>query len=106
MHSGYCEGSNGCNGSPPANPGSTTSYTISFDGVERVYIVHIPITYQNDQAIPMIFGLPGYTITAQYFSDYFGMNPHSDDNGYLAVYAQGTSFDTESVNVFLFAYYL
>ena len=86
--------SNGCGNNPPGAPGSTRRFDIEYDGQERRYIVHQPLSYNRNTITPVIFAFPGYTITANYFSNYFGMNQHTDslENGYLAVYVQATSF--------------
>lgn len=95
----YCVNSqsSGCSGTPPAGPGTTNTYTILYGGQERTYIVHIPTGYVNNQAVPLIFGFPGYTISANYFSNYFGMNQHSDQETYLAVTVQGNAITRPNV---------
>eukprot|EP01084_Bolivina_argentea_P314650 544996_1 len=88
----YSERSSGCDASSSMLPtaGSTTKYQIQFDNIERSYIIHIPATYTHSEATPMIFGFPGYTTGCEDFIKQFGMNPHSDEQGYLSVVLEGT----------------
>lgn len=63
---------------------------INHDGIEREYFIHVP----DGVALPapVVYAVHGYTSTATGFEAAHSMNPHADDNGYIAVYPQGSHF--------------
>jgi len=72
--------------------GTSRNYTmVTDDGLTRTYIVHLPTDYKPKKMIdlPVIYALPGFLTSAQRFHDGLNINGHSDDNGYIIVYAQG-----------------
>ena len=82
----------GCGTTPPANNGDTTSFELLYDSIIRIYVVHQPINYNLNQPLPLIFAFHGYTGTAQGMANGFNMDSSSDDNNYLSVYVQSTTF--------------
>merc|ERR1712083_258716 len=66
----------------------------------RSYLIHLPPSYNHASEIglPLILNLHGFTSNA-YFR-MFGslMNAHSDNNDYIAVYPQGTSYGSVDLN--------
>ncbi len=65
-------------------------HTMTHDGIEREYFVHVPPG--GGTRLPVVVGLHGYTSTATGFAASLGLNRHADDNGYIAVYPQGSHF--------------
>ena len=64
--------------------------TLNHDGIEREYFVHVPEGIELPA--PVVYAVHGYTSTATGFEAAHSMNPHADDNGYIAVYPQGSHF--------------
>lgn len=64
--------------------------TISHDGIEREYFVHVP--QGSGDHLPVLIGIHGYTSTATGFAAAHGLNRHADEHGYIAVYPQGSHF--------------
>ena len=84
------DNSPGCGQSPQSGPGSTQTFTFEYDGLQRIYIVHVPIQYNQNIGQPLFFSFPGYTITANFMANNFGMTSQSDEYGYIAVFLQGS----------------
>jgi polyhydroxybutyrate depolymerase len=64
------------------------SKTISIEGVQREYIVHIPSTFDKTMKHPLVFIFHGGG-TAKNSIAFFGMNPVADTAGFIAVYPNG-----------------
>ena len=67
--------------------------TITHDGIEREYFVHVP--KDGGDNLPVVVGVHGYTSTATGFAASHGLNRHADEHGYIAVYPQGSHFVAE-----------
>ena len=70
----------------------TASFSTLFDGFTRSFIVHTPpyFDYQNE-TLPLLFVLHGYTGRAPSIRDYSGFDQISDVERFIVVYVQGTS---------------
>ena len=68
----------------------TFSRSIEVEGESREYLIHIPISYDSIQSIPLILNFHGWTMSASdqmYVSD---MRALSDSEQFILVYPQGT----------------
>jgi len=65
-------------------------WTLSHDGVEREYFVHVPP--DSGGALPVVVAVHGYTSTATGFAYVHGLLQHADAHGYLLVLPQGSHF--------------
>jgi len=65
-------------------------WTLSHDGVEREYFVHVPANSGGTH--PVVVAVHGYTSTATGFAYAHGLLQHADANGYLLVLPQGSHF--------------
>jgi len=74
-----------------AKPREFIHRTLTYDGVDREYFVHLP-NGNNRANQAVVIELHGYTSTATGFAAYHGTNRHADAHGYIAVYPQGTHF--------------
>ena len=63
--------------------------TISHDGVDREYIVHVPSYYDGSEPLPLLFCFHGYTSNANALMLYSGFNNLSESRNFIAVYPQG-----------------
>jgi polyhydroxybutyrate depolymerase len=68
----------------------TFSRSIEVEGESREYLIHIPISYDSIQSVPLILNFHGWTMSASdqmYVSD---MRALSDSEQFILVYPQGT----------------
>lgn len=65
-------------------------YTLSWGGLERSYVVHVPPAYNCRAALPVVLVLHGAGGSATQAINNYRMNPLADRNGFLAVYPNGT----------------
>ena len=64
--------------------------SISHDGLNREYVLHVPDSYSGDDSVPLVFSLHGGSGTAtgqRYFSE---MDQVADSAGFIVVYPQGS----------------
>lgn len=77
---------------PPraAAPGDSTG-TVTSDGVERAYILHIPAGYDGSQQTPLVMLFHGFSLPSDAFVAYTRFNEVADAQDVIAVYpaAQG-----------------
>ncbi|NIS81243.1 MAG: hypothetical protein GTO14_13800 [Anaerolineales bacterium] len=66
------------------------NFSIVVDGLKRVYIVHIPPSYDTKTPTPLLFALHGGGGNASGSVDYFQLNEKADREGFLVVYPEGT----------------
>ena len=86
--------STGCGLQPSSTPGQTAERSLQVDALDRAYRLHLPAGYDADTTTPLILAFHGYTGTAAGAEKSFGLSPHADAHGYIAVYPQATSFDS------------
>ena len=64
--------------------------SIIHDNIQRDYIIHIPSTYNVNNAIPLVFCFHGYGSNASSIMSYTNFNFISDTAEFIVVYPQGT----------------
>jgi polyhydroxybutyrate depolymerase len=74
---------------PKLSPGDHTR-TLTVDGRERSYVIHVPKKYDPKKPTPVVLILHGAGTNAAIMARFCGMNEKSDEAGFLAVYANGT----------------
>ena len=61
--------------------------TLTVDGVERTFILHVPPSYDDANAMPLLFMFHGLGGTAAHAaSDYYNWNATADSGGFIVVY--------------------
>jgi polyhydroxybutyrate depolymerase len=73
----------------PLGPGDHNR-TLTVDGRERTYFVHIPPKYDQNHPTPVVLVLHGATTNAAITVSFTGMSQKSDEAGFIAVYPNGT----------------
>ncbi|MGD8717514.1 MAG: PHB depolymerase family esterase [Candidatus Zixiibacteriota bacterium] len=63
--------------------------TITVDGKDREYYVHVPPGYDGTTPVPLVLGLHGGGGTADKFDKLSHMSATADAHGFIAVYPQG-----------------
>jgi polyhydroxybutyrate depolymerase len=65
-------------------------FTVTFDGMQRDYRLHVPPAASAGQPLPLVLNLHGATQNAQLEEITSDMDPNADQNGYLVAYPDGT----------------
>jgi polyhydroxybutyrate depolymerase len=65
-------------------------FSLQHDGLERVYKVHVPSSYNKENKTPLILALHGGGGSAEAGPEFFGLNAKSDQEGFIVVYPEGT----------------
>jgi polyhydroxybutyrate depolymerase len=76
--------------------GGDFRYTLTVDGLERTYIVHVPDGAKADDALPVVLMLHGAGGTAAGGAERYGWNEKADEESFLAVYADASRRDQSS----------
>ena len=75
-----------------------SSHKIFWQGEEREYLIYLPDEYEDskEEVFPLVIGLHGYVGTSSGFERETskGLNLHAEKENYIAVYPQGSHFNT------------
>ena len=73
-------------------PGDYT-FTIQYDGLARMYRVHVPLKYNSSIPTPLLFALHGGGGSMDYMADdsHYGLITASERNGFIVVFPNGYS---------------
>lgn len=92
--------------SPPADGGSQPGgqslgpgdydLKITYDGMQRGYLAHVPQSYTAGEDMPAVFVFHGGGGSPEGMVGISGMNAVADENGFIAVYPRGTRRDLGS----------
>jgi len=90
----------GCGAAPPLPAGESIAATIESGGLDREYRLHLPSGYDPADPAPLVLVIHGYTGTAEKAEmEYTSFSANSDQNGYVAVYPQGTGFEIGGMQI-------
>ena len=64
--------------------------TLQVEGRERSYLVHVPPKYDPQKPSPVVLIFHGGGSNAEQMIRFCGLNPKADQEGFIAVYPQGT----------------
>jgi len=74
---------------------NTEQCTMFRGGLLREFIIYVPQSYASQTSpVPLLFSLHGYTSRAEWNYDYTGFQDVADNNGFIAVYPQGSIFSS------------
>jgi polyhydroxybutyrate depolymerase len=76
-----------CSPDQAAEPG-TEALTLTHDGVEREYLLHVPDAYDGEEASPVIVNLHGLSSTATQQDAFSNLPGAAGDRGYVVVSPQ------------------
>jgi len=78
-------------GSTPQLSSSDSLHTIAVDGIDRTYIVHMPIAYKNGKQapLPVVLSFHGGGGNAENAMRNSNFNPLADEKGFIVVYPNG-----------------
>ena len=77
--------------SPAASAAKAESYKITVDGVQRTYLLYIPM--HLSKGAPLVFVIHGFTDNARNIMHYTRMNDVANANGFAVCYPQGSRDD-------------
>jgi len=86
----------GCGKEPKYFAGATSSVKINVNGMDRIYLMHVPTNYDANKPTSVVLNIHGYTDTAGNMESGTGMSYHADEYNYIAIYPQATNFKSES----------
>lgn len=80
---------------PPSHPvlapqSGSYVFTLTTDGMQRDYRLHVPPAAAAGQPLPLVLNLHGATQNGQLEEITSDMDPNADQNGYLVAYPDGT----------------
>ena len=64
--------------------------TLTVNGLERTYLIHVPPGLATDQPVPLVFVFHGLGEGANLIQQASGLNEISDTNGFIVVYPNGS----------------
>ena len=81
-----------CGQSFRATPNPTTEiiHTITFNGMQRSYILHVPVSYTGDNAVPLVLDFHGGGGNANSEMDHSGFRELADAEGFIVAFPNGT----------------
>ncbi len=72
------------------NRGVTTVETLSVDGKQRSFRLHVPSSYQVSQSVPLVIRLHGFTSNGFQEEQISQFSQKADVEGFVVVYPEGT----------------
>ena len=86
----------GCGKAAPGVPGQSIELSYEHAALSRSYRLHLPPDYDSNRQTPLVLSIHGYTGSAKNSDgSWTGLSKHADENGYIVVYPQSTSFRAE-----------
>ena len=67
-----------------------STHTMTFDGLERSYLLHIPPGYDPTKSSPLVLVYHGLTLDAEEMVRITGLSDLSDQEGFVVAYPNGT----------------
>lgn len=74
---------------PTVEPGDSQR-TLTVNGLERTYLLHLPPGLTREQRVPLVFVFHGFQESASYARAYTGFDEIADANGFIVVYPEGS----------------
>jgi polyhydroxybutyrate depolymerase len=72
------------------DPASDSTHTLTFDGVQRSYLLHVPSSYDGTKPVPLVLDFHGGGGQAENQMRVSGFNGLADEQGFLVAYPNGT----------------
>lgn len=81
----------GGDGGTGTTTGVTTQHTLSLNGVDRTFLVHMPPGNPNTP-VPVLFVMHGWTMSGQIMEELTGFDTLSDSEHFVVAYPDGEGF--------------
>ena len=75
---------------------NTNAQTIVHDGINRVYVLYIPNSYDGTSAVPVLFNFHGFGDNASDYMNNADMRAVAESDTFILVYPQGSCSDGSS----------
>lgn len=82
--------SSACARSSRITSATDSTYTLTHDGIERTYILHVPPSYSSNQAVPLVLDFHGGGGNAQSQMRTSQFSALADEKGFIVAYPNGT----------------
>jgi polyhydroxybutyrate depolymerase len=89
--------SGGCGIAPPTTPGETSVLSMVVGDLDREYRLHLPAEYDSDTATSLVLAFHWYQGDAEKMERASKLSSHADENDYVVVYPQSTSFENDAL---------
>jgi polyhydroxybutyrate depolymerase len=76
--------------STTSNVRADSLHTLTYDGLERTYILHVPPSYNERHPVPLVISLHGGGGNAGHQRRVSDFNRLADEKGFIVVYPNGT----------------
>jgi polyhydroxybutyrate depolymerase len=86
----------GCGVEPKYFAGATSSVKINVNGMDRIYLMHIPTNYDYNKPASVVLNIHGYTDSAGGMESGTGMSYHADEYNYIVIYPNATTFKSNA----------
>jgi len=80
----------GCGKASPVTAGQSLTTTITSDGTQRTYILHVPTGYNAQVSTPLVVNMHGLGSNAAQEETYSAYSTLADQQRFIVVYPQGT----------------
>lgn len=77
---------------------NTDRCSLTYDGIERFYLIYKPESLNDQEDIPVLFALHGYGSSAVIHKSYTGYEKLAEANNFLVIYPQGYKLESLLVN--------
>lgn len=74
----------------PTVPAADTTRSLSFEGMQRSYLLHLPPGFDPAQPFPVVLVFHGFTLDGQEMVRITGFNAQADASNFIVVYPEGT----------------
>ena len=64
--------------------------TLNYDGIDRIYLLHVPSSYDGLSAVPLVVALHGYSGNGAGLESLTGFSVKANSNNFIVVYPDGT----------------
>ena len=102
------EPSSGCTISSSIPTGETFNYTFVYDGKNRTFAMYLPSNYYQSNGstncLPIVYALPGYTISLEYFVKNYHLQTISEKYGFIGVMTIGETFIAKGTNYTVYSW--
>lgn len=69
-----------------------TRHSMWFDGVRRTFLLHVPVSYSEETAWPLVIALHPFGGTGQGMRQITGFDRIADEEGFVVCYPEGVTF--------------
>ena len=84
--------SEGCGLEPPyvpTGPNDALSVTFEVDGLQRTFLLHLPLNYDINRPTPLVVSFHGWSMSAQSNLEWMGFTSNMQQENYIVAYPEG-----------------